>query len=249
MNRWMLGCAGTATLGALSLVGLWLYVQEPIPQGQTGAAAEALTQSLETAAGIAAWQKTGAIRWKFAGHAHLWDRDRKLYRLEDGNAVVLLDLETRLGRAWDAEEELSGSDRSDALEQAWSTWCNDTFWLNPLEKLRDPGITRSLVDLDDGRKGLLVSYASGGVTPGDSYLWIPGEQDRPSAWKMWVSISPIPGIEISWEGWTKLETGAWVSTRHQIGPLTMTLNKVEAAASLAELLDGEDDPFAPLRGS
>ena len=249
MNRWMMGCLGIATLSGLAFGTLWLVVQEPLPAGQTGEAAEVLTQALEAAAGISAWKETGAIQWKFAGHSHLWDRDRELYRLEDGDEVVLLDLQTREGRAWQGEEELSGEALSEVLTRAWGVWCNDTFWLNPLEKLRDPGITRSLVDLDDGRQGLLVTYASGGVTPGDSYLWIPDEAGRPVAWRMWVSVIPIPGIEMSWAGWQQLPTGAWVSTVHQLGPLSFTVNEVTAAPSLPGLLNGADDPFAALTGT
>ena len=246
MRRWMVGCAGLVALGAVGLGALWLGVREPLPEGRTGAGADALAARLEGAVGLAGWQSTGAIQWRFAGRDHLWDRDRQLYKLDDGGGdVVLMDLQTRDGRAWSAGRELAEAERSAALERAWSIWCNDTFWLNPLEKLRDPGITLREVDQPDGPAALLVSYSSGGVTPGDSYLWLPGEDGRPSAWRMWVSIIPIPGLETSWEGWTQLSTGAWVSTLHRIGPVEMTVDGVKAAASISELVPG-DDPFAEL---
>ena len=99
---------------------------------------------------------------------------------------------------------------------------------------------------DDGEESLLVSYASGGLTPGDAYLWRVGPDGTPTAWKLWVSILPIGGVETSWEGWVTLDTGARISTRHA-GPLglTLELTDVEGAATLDALVDGPD-PFAPL---
>ena len=124
-------------------------------------------------------------------------------------------------------------------------WVNDAFWLNPLAKLRDEGVSLAVVD-DDGEESLLVSYASGGLTPGDAYLWRVGPDGTPTAWKLWVSILPIGGVETSWEGWVTLDTGARISTRHA-GPLglTLELTDVEGATTLDALVDGPD-PFAPL---
>jgi hypothetical protein len=101
------------------------------------------------------------------------------------------------------------------------------------------------VRLDDGTRGLLVSYASGGVTPGDAYLWIVGDDGLPRAWKMWVTVIPIGGVQASWERWITLSTGARVATRHAMGPITLELTDVEGASTLGELEPG-DDPFAAL---
>lgn len=247
MKRWQLGCAGLAAATALAGGTLWWTLSHALPTGETGAAADALAQTIEQAVALEAWKDTGAVRWSFAGSAHLWDRDRELYRLERGDRVVLLNLRNHEGRAWSSGNELTGSARQDALEGAFATWCNDAFWLNPLEKFRDPGTTLSSVDLPGDQDGLLVHFSGGGVTPGDSYLWLPGEEGRPSAWRMWVSIIPIPGIETSWEGWKQLSTGAWVSTRHVLGPVTLTVDDVSGAPSLSELLpEGTEDPFDAL---
>ena len=93
---------------------------------------------------------------------------------------------------------------------------------------------------------LLVSFGSGGRTPGDAYLWTVGADGRPTAWRMWVSILPIGGLKVSWAGWTRLSTGAWVATEHALGPIDLCLTQVEGAASLAALLGDQPDPFAPL---
>jgi hypothetical protein len=132
------------------------------------------------------------------------------------------------------------------LRTAYAYWINDSFWLNPVVKLFDPGVERSLVELDDGRNALLVSYTSGGVTPGDAYLWIPGPGDLPEAWRMWVQIIPIGGIETTWEGWTELSTGAKISTQHRgWGRLMTFITDVQGAETL-EALGVDVTLFDPL---
>lgn len=112
---------------------------------------------------------------------------------------------------------LSGEAAADAAKDAYKMFCNDSFWLMAPFKLTDPGTKRMLVTLPDGRQGLKISYSSGGVTPGDSYVWFLDGQGVPTAFKMWVGILPIGGIEGTWEKWITLPTGAKLSTFHLIG--------------------------------
>jgi hypothetical protein len=158
---------------------------------------------------------------------------------------VLLNLATREGLAFRDNQVLEESEAGTLLQQAWEYWCNDAFWLNPIAKLYDPGVTRGFVELPRPQRGLLVTYSSGGVTPGDAFLWIVAENGLPSAWKMWVSIIPIGGVSATWEDWQTLSTGARVATLHRIGPVEVRLSEIEAAETLAEL-PGEAEAFAAL---
>lgn len=249
--RILLGLVGVVALGAVGL-GVWgwslhLPLPRATPTEQADVAARAL---IDAVGGEQAWAGTGAVAWTFSmGRQHLWDRERQLHRFTWGEQTVLLDLTTRQGRAWDGETELSGDALRDALDGAWSAFCNDSFWLNPVVKAFDDGTTRSLVTLEDGRQGVLVQYASGGVTPGDAYLWIPGDDGRPEAWRMWVGILPVGGLEVTWEDWQELSTGARVATRHRWTALGLDgrVEDVRGARTLAELTGGED-PFTPLYG-
>jgi len=117
--------------------------------------------------------------------------------------------------------------------------------LNAPAKVFDPGTSRSIVELKDGTQGLLLSYSSGGVTPGVAYLWLLDEQGLPQKWKMWVSIIQIGGVEATWDDWTTLSTGAKVATNHKLGPLNLTITELKAAQSWQEL-GLEQDPFAAL---
>ena len=221
--------AAILVLGLLGLVVLGYSLHDPRPDGQPGPEADALARSMESAVNKEAWDRTGAVRWSFFGrHHYVWDRERDLVELRWGDSRALFRTSDQTGRAWHAD------------------WINDSFWLNPVVKFFDPGVERSLVKLEDGREALLVSYSSGGVTPGDAYLWIPGEDGLPEAWRMWVQIIPIGGIETSWEGWTELSTGAKVSTEHEGWGRMMTfISNVEGAASLEDL-DVSADLFDPL---
>ena len=249
MPRWMQAIGALGTFVAASVVGLGCAMSHRMPVGVPGAKADARAAQIEAAVGIEAWDAVGAVAFTFAGrNVHLWDRARGLHRVELGRTVVMYDLDSRQGRAWKKGEELYGADLEAALERGWASWCNDTFWLNPLAKLRDPGVTLGAVELDDGVRGLLVQYAQGGVTPGDSYLWVLDDTGLPTAWRLWVSVIPIPGFETSWEDWTDLAGGAKIATRHAVGPFALEINDLRAAATVAELVEG-DDPFAPILDS
>src|SRR5690606_35178979 len=71
---------------------------------------------------------------------------------------------------------------------------NDTFWLIAPYKVFDRGTERRLVNLENNQKALLVTYTSGGTTPGDSYLWHFDKNGKPTSFQMWVDILPIDGL-------------------------------------------------------
>jgi hypothetical protein len=229
----------------LAAAGWWLH--EPRPTGNPGPAADALAKVMMQSVRADAWDSTGAVQWTFAGtHHHLWDRERHLAQVSWGDNRVLLPLSTREGVAFASGTRVPTEQAQSLLQEAWEYWVNDAFWLNPVVKAFDEGTQRALVETESGGQALLVSYASGGATPGDAYLWqLDPTTKRPQAWQMWVSVIPIGGLSATWEGWQQLETGAWVATKHGLGPVNLTITDVGGAATLSALV-GQDDPFAPL---
>ena len=135
-------------------------------------------------------------------------------RVRGGNAGTAAEVRVQ----WDENDVTldlnQGMENYDATEyQAYEYFINDSFWLVAPFKVRDKGVTRSTVELKNGR-GLLVSYSSGGLTPGDSYLWIINNDGFPTSWKLYTSNVPIGGLEIGWGGWTeKEESGFPLFTR------------------------------------
>lgn len=234
-------------LGILAVVLLVYSMNEPRPEGRPGPEADALARSMEAAVNKEAWDRTGAVRWSFfEQHHYVWDRERGLVELRWGDSRALFRTADQSGRVWSEGVEQSEEDATEALRTAYAYWINDSFWLNPVAKLFDEGVERSLVELEDGRDALLVSYTSGGVTPGDAFLWIPGPDGMPAAWRMWAQVIPVGGIEVTWEGWKELSTGAKVSTEHEgWGRLMTFITDVEGAENL-EALGVDPELFEPL---
>jgi hypothetical protein len=224
-------------LGILAVAIVLYSMNEPRPEGTPGPAADTLARSMEAAVNKAAWERTGAVRWTFfEQHHYVWDRQRGLVEIRWGESRALFRAADQTGRVWSKGEEQRPEDAREAIKTAYAYWTNDSFWLNPVVKFFDPGVERSLVKRDNGRDALLVTYTSGGLTPGDAYLWIPGEDGLPAAWRMWVQIIPIGGIEVTWEGWKELSTGAKVATEHAGWGRSMTfITNVEGAENLQAL--------------
>jgi hypothetical protein len=224
----------------------WVVLNKPRPRGVTDPEAELIAKELLRAVNAPAWNETGAVRFTFRNHHHLWDRQRNYDRVEWGKRKVLLRITDQTGRAWENGVETDGERASELVRDAYAQWVNDSFWLNPVVKIFDRGVARSIVREDDGTH-LLVEYASGGLTPGDAYLWSPGTDGSPPyAWRIWAQRLPIGGLSATWEGWIDLSTGAKVSTLHRIGPFTLEIKDVAGASSLSKLLNGAADPFADL---
>lgn len=241
----VLGILVVVVVVGLVVTGLVMHESRP-DEGETGEAADAMARRMVDAVDGEAWQRTRAVRWTFRGsHRHVWDRDADFAWVSWDDVDARIRLSDRSGIVRIGGREAVEGEAIPLREKAYAFWVNDSFWLNPVPKVFDEGVTRSIVELADGRRGLMAAYGGGGLTPGDAYVWILGPDDRPVAWKMWVSIIPIGGLEASWDGWQQLDGGAWVSSHHDIAFLSLELSDIEGASSLDALLD--EDPFAELR--
>lgn len=217
------------------VVGAIFFMSEKEPVGTNPAEADALAKKMLIATNHEAWDSTRFVSWEFMGvHNYLWDKKENVVQVNWGENEVVLNTKTMDAKVTVAGVAVEGDKKEKLKNKAWGFFCNDSFWLNPISKAFDPGTERSLVTLKDGRKGLKVKYTGGGVTPGDSYVWILDENNKPIAWKMWVKIIPIGGIENTWEGWKELSTGALVSTVHK-NFIPMELKNVKGAMTLEEM--------------
>jgi len=123
--------------------------------------------------------------------------------------------------------KIEGDMGKELIEKAVSYFNNDSFWLVAPYKIFDKGTERRLVTLENNDKALLITYTSGGSTPGDSYLWLLEDNGMPKSFKMWTSILPIQGLESSWSNWTKTESGANLPTFHNILFLGIDLTNIK----------------------
>lgn len=227
---------GITIAAFLVLIAIFLWVNhEPMPKGESGPKAEALAQKMLTAINKPAWDSIRFVQWTFKDmHHFLWDKENHLAEVKWNDSKVLLDINKVDGRAWEEGVEQTGSSKDWMITKAWAIFINDAFWLNAPAKVYDSGTSRQYVALQDGKEGLLVSYSSGGMTPGDSYLWILDENGLPESWKMWVKIIPVGGVEFTWENWLTLEGGAKVAQFHSNSWLDTSISNLKAGDDLKD---------------
>lgn len=227
------------------LIGLKYALERPLPEGDPGPDAEALADRMLAAIGKAAWDTTGAIAWRFrGGHTYVWDRERNFVSVSWDNHRVLLAPDQGKGIAYRNGERVPDEQAWSLVGEATAFFNNDSFWFMAPAKVRDPGTLRQAVELENGSQGLLVTYQTGGNTPGDAYLWILDEKGLPQKWRMWVQIIPVGGLTFSWEGWTQLPTGAHIAQQHSLMGFHVPIMDIRAAAHFEGFT--EQDPFSPL---
>ena len=219
-------------LGVLLLFGV-LYgvaINEPLPKGTEGPEAEALAKKMLKALNYKAYQDTQYLEWSYQGgrNRYRWDKMNGRCSVKWGEFSVNLNLvQPSKSSAQKKGVPLSGKEKNKAIEKALAYFNNDSFWLVAPYKVFDKGTSGSLVQLEDGSQGLLVTYSSGGTTPGDSYLWQLNDDGFPNSYKMWVQLLPIGGLEASWDNWMVTRSGAFLPTSHKLGPLELSMGNVK----------------------
>jgi uncharacterized protein YpmB len=237
--------AATILILVLSIVVFLYFKSTPLPTGEKGIKAEALTNKIQAAINQKAWDTTAAVSFSFRGnHHYLWDKKRNLVQVEWNDTKVLYQTQTVEGVAYKNDIKLSDSQKAEAIKKANDYFNNDSFWLIAPFKLRDAGTTRSIV-MQDNQEALMITYASGGSTPGDSYVWLVDQSYMPKAWRMWVGIIPVGGLETSWEDWKTFPNNLKIATSHK-GLLDLKLENVTIGQSIEEINNGVD-PFVELQ--
>lgn len=206
------------TLPTLLLFGyLYFKYDEDLPVGVSGEAADNLADEILDALDYNAYQNTDLIEFTFRGRRHYqWNKAKNKCAVRWQDYKVELDLDDpRKSLAYIHNFRVYNERADEIIKQSQKHFNNDSFWLVAPYKIYDPGVERKVVNTEKNGKGLLVTYTSGGTTPGDSYLWLLDKNKRPIGFKMWVSVLPLEGLEASWEGWIKTESGADLSTFHK----------------------------------
>lgn len=226
----------------IGIVATCSYISKDLPESTEGPKAEALADQMWSNLNKAAWDSTRYVSWSFRGeHHYKWDKEANLAEISWDDNRVLLNLDKVEGVAFVNGQKIK--DENSLVQTAWSFWCNDMYWLIAPFKIRDIGT--ALSKTEDNK--LVVTYESGGVTPGDSYVWMLDENGRPLSYEMHVSIIPIKGVEATWEDWQQLNTGAWVSTEHIISGIgALSLKPLKGGMSLQDI-GLEEDIWAAIR--
>lgn len=242
--KW-LGFSVLGILAILLIIGISLH--QSLPKGETGPAADQIARDMLGALNEKAWDSTRYISWTFRGVNHyFWDKDNDHVEVQWEDIKVLIHTKSLTGKVYQGNTLFEGPEKDELFQKAWTIFCNDSFWLCAPFKAFDPGTNRSLVTRADQAKAFIVTYESGGVTPGDSYLWTLDEKNIPVSCEMWVSIIPFGGLKSTWSDWETLPTGALMARNRQIyDRIDIPVTNIKAGQTL-EQVDRERSPFDEL---
>lgn len=219
----------------VSCVSCFKFISKDMPIVDPQENAELLADKVLEALNQPAWDSLAYIKWTFffGKHHYHWDKKQNRAIVEWKKNKVLLDLDQVDGDAYSDGKLVTGEEKSKLIQKAWNIWCNDSFWLCAPYKIKDPGTSRSVVS-ENGKKGLKIEYESGGVTPGDIYVWWLDEDYMPNAWQMWVQILPFKGVRNTWQDWKDIN-GAKIAVAHKSAVGTAKLSNVEGGMSIADI--------------
>lgn len=228
---------------AIGVVACTKIISKDLPEGTGGNEADALAQDMLNALNVSAWEQIRYLRWTFFGgsHHYHWDKQENIAIIEWKKNKVVMDLDQVDGLAMKDGVLVEGEDKKKLIDKAWSFWCNDSFWFCAPFKVFDPGVKRYVVE-EEGKKGLKVSYESGGVTPGDSYIYWLGANNIPESWQMWTQVLPVQGVSNTWEDWIELPGGAMISSAHGGLGLSAKLTNIAGGMKLSDI-DLSEDAF------
>ena len=207
------------TLPTLLFFGfLYFKYNEPLPDGQKGIKADQLATRMLNILDYDAYKATDYLEWTFKGrNKYKWYKTNNRCEVYWSSFKVDLDLNNiENSKVFIANQIYNGIEKQDYIDKAESYFNNDSFWLVAPYKVFDNGVERKIVKTEDGESALLVTYNSGGTTPGDSFLWHFDASGKPVSFQMWVEILPIEGLKATWDNWITTESGAQLPTTHKL---------------------------------
>ncbi len=232
--------------GTVTLLTIFLTGNQQIPVGVEGAGAQELATRLEQSVHLQEWKGLGAVEFVFqpARTHHFHDLKRGFvevsYPTGSGRTRVLYSRKNGAFIAWQEGALLEGEEAQEALKEARKFHNHALFWLNPFATLRNPGVVLKKV----GARALLAIYPDEEGGEGNSYLIVLDRKGKPEHWKMWVDYTRIKGVEVTFDGWESLTTGALVSLKRKSLLRDLNLEVLESYETYP--VPGDTDRFAPL---
>lgn len=225
---------GLLLVGIIATTAMIYFMSEKLPEAKPSNEADLWAEEVMSTLGKESYDTTRYYQWTFFRPNHYnWDKKENVVVISWDENEVLLDLNAGQGRVINPKD-LTLDNQKKILASGWSNWCNDSFWMFAPFKMMDSGTTRSITNDEEGNKGILVQYDTGGVTPGDSYLWLIGDNNIPTGYKMWTSVLPIKGLSATWEGW-KDYGGIKLADTHNIKVTEAKMKDIKVGNTLEEM--------------
>ena len=207
-----------AAAGVLITAGVVLASAAAATTTASDPAATAVASATLTAmGGQKAWNDTRYVAWNFFGRRmHVWDKWTGDVRIdaktrEGDQLLVLMNINTKQGRAWKKGQEVTAADDlAKLLEAGYGMWVNDSYWIFMPYKMTDPGVTlhsKGDMAMADGRMAdcLELTFQNVGLTPENRYLvYVAKDTKLVEQWEYFEKASDDkPGFQIPWHGWAR----------------------------------------------
>lgn len=156
----------------------------------------------EFSGGVKSWEESRYFQFTFnverdnkisSSRHHWWDRYTGDYRLEyernKDTVLVLFNVNSKSGSVWkNGQLIINDSTAQTFIQNAYTAFINDTYWLVAHLKLEDPGVNVTFSgteEIDNKNHSILhVSFGdSVGLTPGDQYWFYVSDEGKVSRWK------------------------------------------------------------------
>lgn len=167
---------------------------------------------MEKLGGRENWDNMRYVTWRFFGRRlHVWDKWTGNARIESGNLVILMNLNTKSGRAWQDGQEVTHTDSlKKELEKGYAFWVNDSYWMFMPYKLKDSGVTLKYQGegkmADSSAADILeLTFDQVGLTPQNKYLVYVDRTTRlVGQWDYFQNASDAaPRMSTPWKDWQK----------------------------------------------
>jgi hypothetical protein len=194
----------------------------PAPPTSNPKAIEVAGKAMAALGGETAWNNTHFLRFTFAvdregktvaSRDHTWDKWTGRYRLdgtdkEGKKFTVLMNLNTKGGKAVKDGKPIEGEELKKLLENAYGTWVNDTYWLLMPYKMMDPGVVLAYDgEMKQGEATydkVRLSFEKVGLTPKDKYwAYVNRQTGMVDRWDFVLNGESKPPATFTWDGWKK----------------------------------------------
>ncbi len=224
--------------------------------GSDARAIEIADRVMDALGGRRAWDETRTLSWVFFDRRrHVWDRSTGDVRIEsladDGSVdgVVLMNVDTREGRAWrDGAPVTDPEELEAALEAGYHQWVNDSYWLLMPYKLKDSGVTLRHVGegaLPGGRPAdvLELTFDEVGVTPQNKYrVLVARDTSLVEQWSYYREAGDEqPALTTPWTGWRRRGGILLSGDRGEFGGL----REILVMGKLPRSVFQDPDPISP----
>ncbi len=187
---------------------------------QSDATARRLAQAtIDQMGGLKEWNEHRYLVWDIFGESHYWDKWSGDFRWQSDSLLVLMNIQTKKGRAWiEGKEVVDPEKRKALLDRGYERWVNNSYWLVMPYKLLDPGVNLHYVGVDTSKAGQIsdvieLTFDNVGLTPNNRFrVFIDKKTGMVCQWAYYRNREDEePGFILPWDQW-KVYDGMWMST-------------------------------------